>query len=100
MALLLFCITSINAPTIPEVGAGVGGVDSWPSDTLEKKVRKSEQYLTRKKKVDLAYYAEVSKILTFLESLTIKEEEKENKRERNRERERKGKRKKGKGKQR
>lgn len=35
MALLLFCITSINAPTIPEVGAGVGGVDSWPSDTLE-----------------------------------------------------------------
>lgn len=40
MALLLFCITSINAPTIPEVGAGVGGVDSWPSDTLEKKVSK------------------------------------------------------------
>lgn len=33
MALLLFCITSISAPTIPEVGAGVGGVDSWPSDT-------------------------------------------------------------------
>jgi hypothetical protein len=40
MALLLFCITSISAPTIPEVGAGVGGVDSWPSDTLEKKIIK------------------------------------------------------------
>lgn len=34
MALLLFCITSINAPTIPEVGAGVGGALSWPSDTF------------------------------------------------------------------
>lgn len=40
MALLLFCITSISAPTIPEVGAGVGGVDSWPSDTLGKKLIK------------------------------------------------------------
>lgn len=42
MALLLFCITSINAPTIPEVGAGVGGVDSGPSDTLEKKVSNTQ----------------------------------------------------------
>lgn len=36
MALLLFCITSISAPTIPEVGAGVGGAVSCPSDTSEK----------------------------------------------------------------
>lgn len=34
MALLLFCITSISAPTIPDVGAGVGGPDSEPSDTF------------------------------------------------------------------
>lgn len=38
MALLLFCITSINAPTIPEVGAGVGGAVSWPSDTLKQEL--------------------------------------------------------------
>ena len=42
MALLLFCITSINAPTIPEVGAGAGGVDSGASVTLERKVSKTE----------------------------------------------------------
>lgn len=28
MALLLFCITSMRAPTMPVVGAGVGGPDS------------------------------------------------------------------------
>lgn len=33
MALLLFCITSMRAPTMPVVGAGVGGLDSGWSDT-------------------------------------------------------------------
>ncbi len=33
MALLLFCITSMRAPTMPVVGAGAGGADSGWSDT-------------------------------------------------------------------
>lgn len=37
MALLLFCITSISAPTIPDAGAGVGGPESELSDTFTAK---------------------------------------------------------------
>lgn len=37
MALLLFCITSMSAPTMPAVGAGTGGLDSEWSDTWRHK---------------------------------------------------------------
>lgn len=42
MALLLFCITSIRAPTMPAVGAGVGGPDSGRSDTWRHKNRPNQ----------------------------------------------------------
>lgn len=41
MALLLFCITSIRAPTMPAVGAGVGGPDSGLSGTCLDMLRES-----------------------------------------------------------